>query len=166
MGTIYEYKCECGYVKEAFQGAGMASFKRKSIIASIFKGHKKFHFEAAICKDCNELIVINNFDKKHKCHECKGKNVTTYKEPDLIKNTTKIVKERKKVWIGKGEEPIQFLSLDEDDDDEMDKKELERYSDEKNWKTEYIEVTEDVTYYLCPKCNQFLMERLKSGHWD
>jgi Zn finger protein HypA/HybF involved in hydrogenase expression len=130
MGTCAEFKCKCGYEAYGKWGIGMNPIYREQGIS----------LTPALCRDCRELVNINeNFVLLH-CPRCKGIHVVLYSDPSLGQVRRKSV--AKVRFVKKGPKS-------------SDKAELE----------DYIEGV-DTTVYLCPKCNRFTLEKSSCGLWD
>jgi len=130
MRTYSDFKCNCGYEASAKWGIGMNPIYQEQRIC----------LAPALCRDCRELVNINENSILLHCPSCKGLNVVLYSDPSLGQVRRKSV--AKVRLVKKGPEP-------------NDKAELE----------DYIEGV-DTTVYLCPKCNRFTLEKSGCGFFD
>ncbi|MBC2711132.1 MAG: hypothetical protein HGJ94_09100 [Desulfosarcina sp.] len=130
MGTFSDFNCKCGYEAFGRWGIGMNPIYRE----------QKICLAPALCKDCRELVNVNENAILPKCPECNGLNVVLYSDPGLGQVRRKSVKRSR--FINKKREP-------------NDKYEVE----------DYIEGV-DMTIYLCPKCNHFTLEKMGMGLFD
>ena len=101
---------------------------------------QKISLAPALCKDCRELVNINGNAILLKCRECNGLNVVLYSDPGLAQVRRKSVKRSRSI----NREP-----------ESPGKSKLE----------DYIEGV-DTTFYLCPKCNRFTLEKSGCGLFD
>ena len=130
MGTCSDFKCKCGYEAFGKWGIGMNPIYRE----------QKICLAPALCRDCRELVNINENAVLPKCPECNGLTVILYSDPSLGKVRRK------------SEMRCRFVNQEAG---RSGKSELE----------DYIEGV-DTTYYLCPKCNRFTMEKSGCGLFD
>ena len=138
------------------------------------------------CQDCSEVIVINEYDKNSLCAKCQGNKIILYSNSCLYKTDEKKIKIKELIEnndpdrINEEEEEIGITELDlyeiinENGDDEEKKNDdlgslnVEGLLNKENMNDDY-EYADDLAaegYYLCPKCNQFLMEKFHLGLWD
>ena len=130
MGTCSDFNCKCGYEAFGKWGIGMNPIYRE----------QKICLAPALCKDCRELVNVNENAVLPKCPECNGLNVVLYDDPSLGQVRRKSV--AKVNLVKKGTES-------------SDKSEIE----------DFIEGV-DTTIYLCPKCNRFTLEKTGGGLFD
>ena len=154
MGTFADFKCKCGYEAFGKWGIGMNPIYRE----------QKISLAPALCKDCRELVNINENAVLPKCRECGGFNVIFSRDPGLgkpgrksVKKTRTIYKELESSDSSEPDDSVQAELSDEEDFDGL-------FDDDYEIKY-YIEGV-DVTFYLCPKCNQFSMEKTGGGLFD
>ena len=158
MGTFAESKCKCDYKKYAHWGRGMNPIYREQNIS----------LTPAICRDCLELVNVNENAAQIECPESKGHNVTLYRDPSLRKVRRKSkIKTRpvdKDPVPNDHTEQVEDAQLDnpDEDDDELD---LDDLLGDEIEEEDYI-CGVDTTYYLCPKCNRFTLEKGFCGMWD
>jgi hypothetical protein len=123
----------------------------------------------ALCRDCQELVNINENAVLFHCPSCKGIHVVLYSDPSLGQVRRKSVIKTRPVYMDStpddDPEPIEDARPDnpDDDDDELDLDEL--LGDDIEEEEDYI-CGVDTPYYLCPKCNQFTLEKSCCGMWD
>jgi hypothetical protein len=73
MGTFAEFKCKCGYEAYGKWGFGMNPIYREQGIS----------LAPALCRDCRELVSINENAVLLHCPSCKGIHVVLYSDPSL-----------------------------------------------------------------------------------
>ena len=123
----------------------------------------------AICKDCRELVSINENAVLLHCPCCKGIHEDLYSEPSLGQVRRKSVIKTRPVHRDpvpdEHREPVEDSQLDNPDEheDELDLDDL--LGDDIEEEEEQI-CGVDTTYYLCPKCNRFTLEKGFCGFFD
>ena len=159
MGTCSDFKCKCGYEAFGKWGIGMNPIYRK----------QKICLAPALCKDCRELVNINENAVLPKCPECNGLNVILYSDPSLGQVRRKSVIKSRLVYTGPApddssdtEDDVQADMPDDDDDDGLAF--LDSIDDEFEVE-DYIEGV-DTTFYFCPKCNRFTLGKMGMGLFD
>ena len=158
MGTFADFKCKCGYEAYGRWGIGMNPVYRE----------KNISLAPALCKDCQELVSINENAVLLHCPSCKGIHVVLYSDPSLNQERRKsVIKTRpvhKDPEPDDHPEPVEKAHPDnpDEDDDEWDIDDLLSVEIEEE---DYI-CGADTTYYLCPKCNRFTMEKMGLGLFD
>ena len=95
---------------------------------------------AALCKDCQEVISVNDYEEQFECHQCHGTNVILYSDHSLMKNVRKPKREFKHSDVEHLDFSI-FYNLPDD-------------------------TVLDALFYLCPKCGEFKMRIIDGGSWD
>ena len=130
MGTCSDFICKCGYEAFGKWGIGMNPIYQE----------QKISLAPALCKDCRELVNINENAVLPKCRECGGINVIPYSELSLGHVRRKSVRRSK--FVNREPEPPGKSKLED-----------------------YIEGV-DTTFYLCPKCNRFTLEKSGCGLFD
>ena len=161
MGSFADFKCECGYAACGRWGGGMARKYREQNI----------NLAPALCKDCKELLNINVNDEPPKCCVCNGLNVIPYSDPSLaqvrIKSVVKSRPVQRYTASDEHPEPVEDVGPDnsDEDDDGVDIDDLLDLMDEEIEEEDYICGVE-TTYYLCPKCNRFTLEKSCCGLFD
>jgi hypothetical protein len=73
MGTFADFKCKCGYEAYGKWGFGMNPIYREQGIS----------LAPALCRDCRELVSINENAVLLHCPSCKGIHVVLYSDPSL-----------------------------------------------------------------------------------
>ena len=159
MGTYSDFTCKCGYEAHGRWGIGMNPIYRE----------QKICLAPALCKDCRELVNINENAVLQICPECGGFNVIPYNDPGLAQVRRKSVKKTKPVYTrpapddnSKTGNAVQAEMPADDDDDGLAF--LDSIDNEFEVE-DYIEGV-DTTFYLCPKCNRFTMEKSGCGLFD
>ena len=71
MGTCADFKCKCGYEAFGKWGFGMRPIYREQGI----------NLTLALCRDCRELVNINENAVLLHCPSCKGLNVFSIQRP-------------------------------------------------------------------------------------
>lgn len=127
MGTCSDFECKCGYEAYGRWGFGMNPIYRE----------QKICLAPALCRDCRELVNVNENAALPKCPKCNGLDVVLYDDPSLGQVRRQSVANVR--FVRRGPEP-------------SGKAELE----------DYIEGV-DTTVYLCPKCNLFTLEKMGGG---
>ena len=158
MGTCADFKCKCGYEACGKWGIGMNPIYQE----------QKISLAPALCRDCRELVNIDENAVLLNCSECKGLNVVLYGDPGLKQMRRKSVLMSRPVH--KEPHPIKHpgtgaedhVEMPDDDDDELDFLDL---NDDEFEVENYIDGVE-TTYYLCPKCNRFTLEKSGCGLFD
>ena len=128
MGTITNCECECGYKKTMFLGCGMRELD------------DDIHRVAALCKDCHEVISVNDYEEQFQCHQCHGTNVVLYSDHSLMRTVRRPKRELKSTDV-----PHLIFSVFYNLPDH---------------------VILDALFYLCPKCGEFRMRINDGGCWD
>ena len=175
MGETIKWKCKCGYTKEIDEAIGFLEYE-------LNPDKEKVWTVSALCSDCSEVVGINRDDENPICTKCNGNKIIPYKNPCLYKADEKkiqINKEKEnndpdRISDDEDEKGITELDLykiinennddDEEQDDGLDLSALDEI--DANDDDEYADEHAAEGYYLCPKCNQFLMERFHFGLWD
>jgi phage FluMu protein Com len=159
MGTFAEFKCKCGYEAYGKWGFGMNPIYREQGIS----------LAPALCRDCRELVSINENAVLLHCPSCKGINVVLYSDASLGQVRKKSVIRSRPVHMDPvpddHPEPVDDAQPDhpDDDDEEWDLDDLLDIEIEEE--EDYI-CGVDTTYYLCPKCNRFTLEKGFCGLFD
>jgi hypothetical protein len=155
MGTFAEFKCKCGYEAYGKWGFGMNPIYREQGIS----------LAPALCRDCRELVSINENAVLLHCPSCKGIHVVLYSDPSLGQVRRKSVIKSRPVHRDPvpddHPEPVEDAQPDnpDEDDDELDLDDLLGDDIEEE---DYI-CGVDTTYYLCPKCNRYRWKRDSAG---
>ena len=156
MGTCSDFKCKCGYEAFGKWGFGMNPIYQE----------QKISLAPALCKDCRGLVNINVNAVLPKCRECGGFNVIPYSDPSLGQVRRKSVKKTRSVYTGPAPDDNSktgnAVQADMPDDDGLDF--LDSIYDQFEVE-DYIEGV-DTTFYLCPKCNRFTLEKSGCGLFD
>ena len=95
---------------------------------------------AALCKDCQEVISVNDYEEQFQCHQCHGTNIALYSDHSLMRTVSRPKRELKYSDV----EYLDFNIFYKSPDDTM----------------------LDAVFYLCPKCNQFKMRITDGGFCD
>lgn len=130
MGISADFKCKCGYEACGRWGIGMNPIYRE----------QRIRLAPTLCKDCQELVNINDYEETFQCHKCKGFKVVLYSNHNLMKTVRKPRKEVRHRDVEVMDAVI-FYSLPDD-------------------------APVDVVFYLCPRCNEFRMRIVEGGCWD
>ena len=101
MGTFSDFKCKCGYEAHGRWGIGMNPIYRE----------QKICLAPALCKDCRELVNINENAVLPKCPECNGLNVKLYSDPSLGQFRRKSVIKSRPVYTGQPLRTIQKQAM-------------------------------------------------------
>ncbi|MCB2148205.1 MAG: hypothetical protein KQI81_17140 [Deltaproteobacteria bacterium] len=158
MGICSDFTCKCGYEAYAKWGIGMNPIYREQGIS----------LAPALCRDCRELVNINENAIPFKCSKCDGLNVIPYSEPELGQLRRKSVVKSRPVYRDPvpddHPEPVEDAQPDSPDldDDVLDIDDL--LGDEIEGEGYICGV--DMTYYLCPECNRFTLEKTGGGLFD
>ena len=148
MGTYSDFTCKCGYEACGKWGIGM----------NLIYQEQKISLAPALCKDCRGLVNINVNAVLPKCPECGGGfNVIPYSDLSLGQVRRKSVKKTRSVYTG---------PVPDDNSKTGNAVQAEMPADDDEFDVEaYIEGV-DTTFYLCPKCNRFTMEKVGCGLFD
>ena len=157
MGTFADFKCKCGYEAFGKWGIGMNPIYQEP----------KISLAPALCRDCQELVNINENSVLSKCPECNGLNVIPYSDTSLGQIRKKSVAKSRLVYTGpapndksKTGNAVQAgMPADENGLDFLNS------IDDEFEVEDYIEGV-DTTYYFCPKCNRFTLEKMGCGLFD
>ena len=128
MGTITNCKCECGYKKTMFLGCGMSELD------------DDINRVAALCKDCHEVISVNDYEETFQCHKCEGSNVVLYSDHSMMATVRRSKRELKYNDV----EHLNWAIFQQLQD----------------------HVMLDALFYMCQKCNEFRMRITDGGCWD
>jgi len=158
MGTCADFNCKCGYEAYGKWGIGMNPIFREQNIS----------LAPALCRDCREFVNINANAVLLKCPKCNGTNVTPYSDHSLSNVRKKSVLKSRPVYRDPPPEDhpetVEDAQPDnpDEDDGELDFDDL---LDDEIEEENYIDGV-DTTYYLCPKCNRFTLEKTGGGLFD
>ncbi|GAB6909331.1 hypothetical protein JCM12296A_51740 [Desulfosarcina cetonica] len=159
MGTCADFKCKCGYEAYAKWGFGMNPIYKEQNIS----------LAPALCRDCRELVNINENAVLLHCPSCKGINVVLYSDPSLGQVRRKSIIKTRPVHrdpvLDEQPEPVEDAQPDNPDEEDDDLLNIDDLLDDDIEKEDYI-CGVDMTYYLCPKCNRFTLEKGFCGMWD
>ena len=158
MGTFSDFKCKCGYEATGKYGIGMNPIYRE----------QKICLAPALCKDCRELVSINENAVLLHCPSCKGIHVVLYSDPSLGQVRKKSVVRRRPLYRDPAPddhpEPAEETQPDDPDEDD-DVLDIDDLLDIEIEEEDYI-CGVDTTYYLCPKCHRFTLEKGFCGFFD
>jgi hypothetical protein len=73
MGSGVLIQCKCGYDRQHHVGGGMSNFRTMNA-------------QPALCRECNDVVLVNFYDDPLKCMNCWSENVTPYGD-ELAKET-------------------------------------------------------------------------------
>jgi hypothetical protein len=159
MGTFAEFKCKCGYEAYGKWGFGMNPIYREQGIS----------LAPALCRDCRELVSINENAVLLHCPSCKGIHVVLYSDPGLGQVRRKSVIKRRPVHLNPVPEDhpdhLEDAQSNNPDEDDVDGLDIDDLLSDDIEEEDYIDGV-DATYYLCPKCNRFTLEKGFCGLFD
>lgn len=159
MGTFADFKCKCGYEAYGKWGIGMNPIYREQGIS----------LAPALCRDCRELVSINENAVLFHCPRCKGIHVVLYRDPSLGQVRRKsVIRSRpvhRDLFPDDHPEPVEDAQSDTPDGEGHDELDLDDLLGDDIEEEDYI-CGVDTTYYLCPKCNRFTLEKGFCGFFD
>ena len=158
MGTFADFKWDCAYEVCGRWGIGMNPIYIE----------QKICLTPALCRNCREMVNVNENAKTPKCPKCDCLDVILYSDPSLGQVRRKSVIKTRPVYRdpvpNAYPEPVEDAQSNNPDldDDGLDIDDL--LGDEIE-EEDYI-CGVDTTYYFCPKYNHYTLEKSCCGLFD